>query len=166
MKNTPEIITISEKHLVGLNIQTSLSENRTRELWQAFGPIQKEIKNRIGSETYSVEIYKTDLEMRDFTPQTKFEKWAAIAVTGFDEVPQGLNTLTIPAGKYARFIYKGPHKDFPSFAQYIFMQWLPSSEFTLDDRPHFEVMGENYFGPSNPDSEEEIWIPITTSTQR
>lgn len=156
----PQLIEVNTIHLLGLNIQTSLSENRTRELWRAFGPRQKEIKNRIGSETYSVEIYEAEFDMKNFTPQTKFEKWAAIAVSDFDKIPEGLETLTIPAGKYARFNYKGLFKDYPLFAQYIFQEWLPSSGFKLDDRPHFEVMSEKYFGPLNPDSEEEIWIPI------
>jgi len=31
----------------------------------------------------------------------------------------------------------------------------------LDDRPHFEVLGDKYKN-ADPDSEEEIWIPIRT----
>ena len=35
--------------------------------------------------------------------------------------------------------------------------WIAKSDYNLDDRPHFEVLGEKYI---NADSEEEIWIPI------
>ena len=31
--------------------------------------------------------------------------------------------------------------------------------YTLDDRPHFEILGEKYKN-QDPDSEEELWIPI------
>ena len=156
----PEIIIRNEFKLLGLRIKTTLSEGKTRELWQEFGPRQKEINHRMGSETYSVEIYEPDLQMTNFTPNTPFEKWAAVQVSVFEDVPKGMETLVIPDGKYAVFNFKGLHNDYPAFAQYIFGKWLPESEFELDDRPHFEVMGEKYFGPMNPESEEEIWVPI------
>ncbi|HLT33108.1 MAG TPA: GyrI-like domain-containing protein, partial [Aquaticitalea sp.] len=41
--------------------------------------------------------------------------------------------------------------------QYIYGQWIPNSEYELDDRPHFALMGEKY---KDPESEEEFWIPI------
>jgi AraC family transcriptional regulator len=36
---------------------------------------------------------------------------------------------------------------------------LPNSNYHLDDRPHFEILGEKYKN-ADPGSEEEIWIPI------
>jgi AraC family transcriptional regulator len=36
---------------------------------------------------------------------------------------------------------------------------LPNSAYALDDRAHFEVLGEKYKN-NDPSSEEEIWIPI------
>jgi AraC family transcriptional regulator len=38
-------------------------------------------------------------------------------------------------------------------------EWLPNSAYALDDRPHFEALGEQYKN-NDPNSEEEIWIPI------
>ena len=43
--------------------------------------------------------------------------------------------------------------------QYIFTNWLPNSEYELDNRPHFEILGDKYINGSA-DSEEEIWIPV------
>jgi AraC family transcriptional regulator len=37
--------------------------------------------------------------------------------------------------------------------------WLPGSDFVLDTRPHFEVLGDQYKN-NDTTSEEEIWIPI------
>ncbi|MFM9945765.1 MAG: GyrI-like domain-containing protein, partial [Bacteroidia bacterium] len=41
----------------------------------------------------------------------------------------------------------------------IYGTWIPNSEYNLDNRPHFEILGEKYKN-NHPDSEEEIWIPI------
>jgi AraC family transcriptional regulator len=45
--------------------------------------------------------------------------------------------------------------------QYIYSTWLPASGYALDNRPHFELLGEKY-KQGSPHSEEEIWIPIST----
>jgi AraC family transcriptional regulator len=36
---------------------------------------------------------------------------------------------------------------------------LPASGYELDDRPHFEILGERYKN-NDPDSEEELWFPV------
>lgn len=51
-----------------------------------------------------------------------------------------------------------PYTDTAVFRN-IFGVWLPASGYTLDRRPHFEVLGEKYKN-ADPNSEEEIWIPI------
>jgi len=47
----------------------------------------------------------------------------------------------------------------PKTYNYIFQEWLPNSDFKLNHRPHFAVMGEKY-KRNNPDSKEELWLPI------
>ena len=70
----------------------------------------------------------------------------------------GLETFVLPEGQYAVFQYKGLSSD-NSIFQYIFGTWLPGSDYVLDDRPHFEVLGDKYKN-NDPASEEEIWVPI------
>lgn len=43
--------------------------------------------------------------------------------------------------------------------EYIFVEWLPDTIYELDNRPHFEILGEKYKN-NDPDSEEDLWIPI------
>jgi AraC family transcriptional regulator len=69
-----------------------------------------------------------------------------------------METFVLSGGEYAVFDYKGSSND-SSIFQYIFMNWLPNSGYNLDNRPHFEVLGEKYKN-NDPTSEEEIWIPI------
>jgi AraC family transcriptional regulator len=65
----------------------------------------------------------------------------------------------LPAGTYAVFVHKGgPSKAAQTF-QYILTEWLPGSEYVLDQRPHFEVLGEKY-KHNDPEAEEEIWLPV------
>ena len=71
-----------------------------------------------------------------------------------------MEAFVIQGGSYAVFIHKGATDTFHKTAEFIFSVWLPNSKYELDNRKHFEIMKENYLGPNNPDSEEEVWVPI------
>jgi AraC family transcriptional regulator len=147
-----------EKNLIGKRMIMSLSDNRTSELWQGFMSRQKEIENSIGTDLYSVQVYE-DSYFRNFNPSTEFKKWAAIEVTDLEKIPAGMESLVLAGGLYAVFLHEGAASTGPKTFQYIFRTWLPKSEYALDNRPHFEVLGEKYKN-DDPTSEEEIWIPI------
>jgi AraC family transcriptional regulator len=154
----PRIETLPEKKFVGKRIKMSFSYNKTRELWSSFMPRRKEIKNNIGSELYSIEVYEP-LYFNNFNPEKEFDKWAAVEVIDFETVPDDMETLTSPGGLYAVFMHKGSADKAPETYRYIFGTWLPASDFLLDVRPHFAVMGEKYKNDET-DSEEEVWIPV------
>lgn len=154
----PRIEHFSEKKFIGVSAAISLTDNKTMLLWRSFMPKRKEIRNPIGTELYSIQCYDV-LYFKNFNPSSIFEKWAAIEVTDFEIIPETMNSLIIPSGLYAVFLYKGSSSDNGVF-NYIFTDWLPNSEYILDNRPHFEVLGEKYKNDDQ-DSEEEIWIPIT-----
>jgi AraC family transcriptional regulator len=149
---------IPSKKLVGKRTLTSFSNNMTFELWKSFMPNRKEIKNKIGTDLYSIQSY-TPHYFDNFDPATVFEKWAALEVTDFDSIPKGFESFILPGGKYAVFDYIGAASNAAATFQYILGTWLPESIFILDDRPHFEILGEKYKN-EDPNSEEEIWIPI------
>ena len=121
-------------------------------------PRRREISNSIGMEVYSIEVY-SPIFFDNFNSEAKFDKWAAVRVSDFYAVPEDMETIISPKGLYAIFIYKGPASEGLKFYQYIFMIWLPNSGYELDNRPHFAVMGEKYKN-NDPDSEEELWIPV------
>lgn len=148
---------LNEKKLVGKRLTMSLSYNKTGELWRSFMPRRKEITNNLSNDFISMAIYKPTY-FTDFKPTNDFEKWATVEVTDFECVPKEMETFIVPAGLYAVFDHKGSSTD-NSIFQYIFGVWLPNSVYLLDDRPHFEVLGDKYKN-ADPDSEEEIWIPI------
>ena len=153
----PRIETLIEKKLIGKRIKMSLSANKTSELWQSFMPHRNDIRNKKGSQLYSVQIYSSSY-FNYFNPGAEFEKWAAAEVTDFAILPAGMDSFVLPGGLYAVFLYKGLSTD-TSIFQYIFGTWLPESGYELDNRPHFEILGEK-FKNDDPDSEEEIWISV------
>ena len=154
---TPRIEHLKEKKLVGKRLKMSLADNKTGELWKSFMPRRKEIANNLTTDLISMTVYQPN-HFADFNPTREFEKWAAVEVADFENVPDDVETFTLAAGLYAVFDYTGSSTDISIF-QYIFGTWLPNSEYLLDDRPHFEVLGPKYKN-ADPESEEEIWIPI------
>lgn len=153
----PRIETLTEKKLIGKNIKMSLADNRTGELWKTFMPRRKEIKNNITNDLYSLQIYEPTYFI-NFDPTKEFVKWAMLEVENFDSIPNDMEGFTLAGGQYAVFRQKASSKDNKIF-QYIFSNWLPNSNYFLDTRPHFEILGDKYKNDDE-NSEEEIWIPI------
>ncbi len=154
----PRIKQLKEKKLVGIRNKMSFSDNTTLELWRSFIPRLGEIENRIGTDRYSIQVYPP-LFFASVDLNTEFEKWAAIEVTDETILPDWMEGFTLHEGTYAVFDYKGSPNDAEETFKYIFGKWLPNSEYILDQRPHFEILGEKYKNDSA-DSEEEIWIPV------
>jgi AraC family transcriptional regulator len=153
----PGIIEIPPRKLIGKRLSMSFANYRISELWKSFMPRRGEIQNTLTSDLISVAIYEPG-HFTQLDPATEFERWAAVEVSEYDNVPQGMETLDLPGGLYAVFDYKGSNTDNAIF-RYILGTWVPQSDCELDDRPHFEVLGEKYRN-NDPDSEEEIWVPI------
>jgi AraC family transcriptional regulator len=123
-------------------------------------PRRHTIKNRVGLDLYSIQVYASTFDFHLFNESTPFERWATVAVADFNVVPDGMETFSLPGGLYAVFDYKGTPETFSATAQYLFGTWLPQSGYHLDNRPHFEILGSKY-KHNDPDSEEEIWIPVS-----
>lgn len=155
---TPRVELISEKKLVGKRMVMSYGDYRMGELWSSFMPRRMEIKNNLSNDLISFVVYSSN-HFEDFKATNEFERWAAVEVADFKDVPKEMETYLLQKGLYAVFLYKGLPSGISSFHQTIFNDWLPASGYKVDQRPHFEVLGEKY---KNNDllSEEEIWIPI------
>lgn len=155
----PRIENFKETKIIGRKLGMSFANDRTRELWQNFSPRKKEIGNAVNYNLYSIEIYPNSTFFENFDVSMAYKKWAGIEVSDFDSLPDEMETFIIPKGLYAVFNYKGKPSDAQQTFQYIYGVWLPNSEYKMDDRPYFALMGEKYKG-EDPESEEEFWIPI------
>jgi AraC family transcriptional regulator len=154
----PTIQTIPSKKLIGKQMLMTFAEDNTFNLWRSFMPRRKEIKNNLSNDLISMQVYPRAFDFTFANLNVQFQKWAAIEVADFNEVPKDMETFILPAGLYAVFHYKGLSTDTTIF-HYIFATWLPASEYAIDNRPHFQILGEKYKN-NDPSSEEEICIPI------
>lgn len=152
----PVIQELSSKKLLGMRIRTSRGTFQPYELWSKFMPQKKYIKNTVDEHLYSMQVYA---ENEKVAPATEFDQWAAVEVSTTQDIPDGLEAYDFGGGLYAVFIHKGTAAAFPQTIHYIHAVWLPDSEYEIDNREHFERLGEKY-DPASDDSEEEVWIPI------
>lgn len=155
----PEIRQASEIKLIGISKQVRINDPATVEIWKSFVPRRDEVKNRVDQNLYSVHIYDHDFKPENVTPQTIVTRYASVQVDSFSNIPDGMETLTIPAGVWAVFTFKGTPQQFPETWMQFMFEWLPSSSYQLDSRPHFEMLGNKY-KHNDPESEEEVWIPV------
>ena len=158
MKIIPRIELLPSKLIVGKSLEMSYSKNTTFQLWSSFMPIRKSIQNSISNDLYSIQIYPESFDFKHFNINSTFIKWAGMEVSSIENIPQEMDLLELQGGLYAVFDYKGLSTD-TSIFDYIFGTWLTNSSYRLANRPHFEVLGNKYKN-NDPESEEEIWIPI------
>ena len=152
----PRIVTGKERKLIGRKLKMSLANNRTSELWRSFMPERMKIPNKVSDAFISMRVYQEPLRIED--AKQEFERWAAVEVSNFEGTPASMETFILDGGLYAVFDYRGLNTDIRIFI-YIFTEWLPNSIYELDERPYFEVLGDKYKN-GDPESEEEIWIPV------
>ena len=155
----PRMETLGETRLVGKMARMSVTKDATAQLWREFMPLRHRVVGVADASFWSVEVYPDLGFFTNFDPEREFEKWAAVPVSTFDSLAEGLETLLIPAGLYAVFKYRGKASDVQRMYGWIYGTWIPNSGYTLDPRPHFARMGADY-KPDHPESEEELWIPV------
>lgn len=154
---TPRIELLRLTKIVGLHRSMSMGQNTTFELWQSLMKRRGEIGNAVSTDLISLQIYPPNFNPAD--GNQAFVKWAAVPVSDLQNIPDGMDFFEIPPGQYAVFKHIGGPATAAQTFGYIFGKWLPQSGYALDNRPHFEVLGERY-KHGNPESEEDIWIPV------
>jgi len=159
----PTVIEFKEKKFLGKKILMQMADNKTFELWRSFMPLRKEIKNLVSNDLFSIQIFDPKIDFKDFTQDTYFEKWAAAEVLDFDGDIADFDILNIESGLYAVYPFIGTPDKFQATFLDFYQNWLLKSDYELDNRPHFQVMGEKYKN-NDPTSEEEIWVPIKLKT--
>jgi AraC family transcriptional regulator len=155
---SPKIIQLSQRKAIGMQSSMHHGEfGNIVELWKRFMPNRMAIKNTLNNEFIALQEYD---DFNNF--EAVFDIWACVEVSSIDGVPEGMEAFTIPEGDYAVFLQKG--MDASATYQRIMTEWLPSSGYVIDNRPHFQVMGEKYKNGS-PDSEEDFYVPVKKSIQ-
>ncbi|EPR70267.1 putative transcription regulator, MerR family [Winogradskyella psychrotolerans RS-3] len=151
----PKIKESSEIKVIGLSAKIKRHEqHKIVALWKQFMPRKHELETLASEELIAIQVFSLQ---KNGEPKEEFEIWACAEVTDFKTMPQNLKSFTIPSGKYAVFLHKGTNARLTY--ENIMSKWLENSGYLIDDRPHFQVMGETYENGS-PDSEEDFYVPI------
>ena len=151
----PKILEVSEIKVIGLSTTIKMHEqHKIVALWKQFMPRKHELKTLVSEELIAMQIFNLQ---KNGEPDEDFDIWACAEVEDFNTMPQNLKSFTIPSGKYAVFLHRGMNASLTY--QNIMTEWLPNSGYVIDDRPHFQVMGQTYKNGS-PDSEEDFYVPI------
>ncbi|MFM2269220.1 MAG: hypothetical protein RL757_2661 [Bacteroidota bacterium] len=149
----------ADKKMVGKQMTMTLANPQTFKLWQSFMPHRRDVQQVVGTDLFSIKIFDSSQPFDFNNPEMTFQKWAAVEVSEFQNVPQNLETLVLKGGLYAVFAYTGDPSGAENAFRYIFETWLPNSDYVFDSRPQFEILGEKYKN-NHPDSEEDIYIAI------
>lgn len=152
-----KIVDVKAKNLIGMVETMSGNNNLTRRLFSAFMPRRKEVENKLTPSVFDVRVYSNDYFTSGYNPTLSFQKWAAMEVSSLNKIPEGMKSVTIPTGKYA--VFTVPNNNDAAIFQYIFTEWLPNSQFTLDNRPHLDEFDESAIAKA-PTAMQRIMIPI------
>lgn len=153
---------MSSKKLIGISIETSVGNSQAVHAWKEFMPLQKEVPGKKPGTYYSIQDYPEGY-LDKFDPHAVFTTWAAKEIDASQEINDGLSSVELKGGLYVTFIHKGTAAEIGQSLGYMYGQWIPENGYRIDtDRKHFEVLSKNYGGPTNPNSQEEAWIPIVS----
>jgi AraC family transcriptional regulator len=162
-----KIKNLPEKKFVGMQRKMTFESipQETVALWSQFMPLRKTIKNNVDLNLYSLQVYDSLLTIGEVSGKDSFTKWALAEVLDLENPPNKMESFILNGGLYAVFLHKGLPQDFVKTQQYIFREWLPNSEYEIDHRPHFEILGASYKN-NDPSSEEEFWLPICLKSNK
>lgn len=143
-----EIATKDEITVVGMRHM----KGQIMQLWQEFLPRSVEIKNSLDKG-----VFYGFQGMVDGSDSVYI---ACTEVSTFDDVPEGMVSWTIPAGKYAVFTCKGiPESLDDTFDEKLYTNWLPSAELEPSANYYVEIYDQR-FRPGSEDSEVDLWVPV------
>jgi len=152
----PTFIELSAKKMVGCCIYTTGNQTDFPSIWNVFMKRKKEIPSTVNqSPTYAVEFYG-----EEFFSEGKWFYMPCVEVESLDSIPMYMVGKTIPAARYAVFEHKGGVEGIHDLFQYIYKEWLPTSEFELAYPFDMEVYDERFLGIDNSESILSIYVPV------
>ena len=78
-----------------------------------------------------------------------------------DFSPTGeVGVQTIPAGRYAMFLHRGPYENLSSTYDAIYRDWLPNSREQLRNQSSFELYLNSVENTPPAELRTEIWVPL------
>lgn len=162
----PKIITTPEILIVGMetkvqNVYADYQDfNKTLvPLWNNFLEEAIHINERLD---FAIGLIKYDEFLLDEEEQSYI---AAVAVSGFSNIPKNMITLKIPAQTYAVFTNTGLGDKSSLTMNYIYGTWLPQSQYRRSKTDDFERF-DNRYSLGVQSSVSEYYLPITKAKKK
>lgn len=160
----PEIKSKETFVVTGMEITTTLNNNKIPELWASFLPRASEIQNAKNNRVfYGVCKCNPSFLVKEFNDDTPFEEVVGLEINRDKKIPEGMVKHEVQGGLYAVFTHKGKLENLRTTYDYIWGTWVPNSGYEIDLRDDFEVYDQRFLGPDNESSEMDIYIPIKSS---
>ena len=154
-----EIINVKQGKLIGIKISVFTIFNQEKydakaipTAWQIFFAKARGTELANTTTFYGASIPSMSMD----APMDYF----AGAIVPIDrEVPQGFESVEIPAGDYLSIVHSGPITNIASSYQKAYMETLPSSGKEMRPAPHLEIY-DSMKDPMAEDYEMSIAVPI------
>lgn len=138
--------------VIGLGIQCTFENtNAIPALWQAFNAREREVSTASTCAAYGV-CHSGDNEGR-------FRYLAGVAVPGGTQIPEGMERVLVPAGRYAVFCHTGHISEYGNTVYTIWNKSISDLGLTTRQAPDFEVY-DSRFDAKTGRGTVEIWIPV------
>lgn len=151
----PKIVDKEKFMVVGMKYYGSNNNNEIPELWNRFNSRMPEIKDVLNK---NVAMGVCEF-VENLTDESKFTYFACQEVCSLEDIPIGMDGLTVGKNKYAVFTHKGSVDRLGDTYAYIYGSWLPRSGYEPSKSHDFEYYDER-FNPTDENSELDIYIPI------
>ena len=126
------------------------------QLWSEFPGRAGSVPHRSGETMYGI-IYGLPEVQRSHPHELQYI--AAVQVSQAAGVPEGMVAWTVPAGKFAVFLHRGPIQRIAETCRYIYREWLPASTYEHSEVADVELYDDRFCADSE-SSEMEYWISI------
>ncbi|WP_163834919.1 AraC family transcriptional regulator [Spartinivicinus ruber] len=129
--------------------------------WEKFWSRSYEIKATNINCYYGLSVVPTKTRQKNGCSGV-FQYLTALEAVDGDVVPKGMDKLSLPPQKYAKYTYEGPVSGFQAFIMRVWTHYLPESGLEAIESPEIEVYDERCRLDSHK-SEMDYLVPVKTN---
>lgn len=130
--------------------------NRISEAFSKLG----EVAGRAGLFGPGAEMLAIYYDDPETTPEAELRSDAALSVQPSAAIPNGLGSTTIPAGRYAKALHRGPYDRLGDAWARLMGEWLPKSGYRVEEGVSFERYLNSPMNAKPEDLLTELYIPL------
>lgn len=157
----PKIVELPEIKVAGLRGETTLRDNRLRELWDRANSLYMQIPHQIpNGRAFGICEACAENTLYTMSDDILFTEVAGTEVSSFEGLTEPFVQKVILGGRYAVFTHRGTLRMLPQTFDYIWGTWFLTTKEEMDWREDFELYDERFFGYDHPDSEVDLYIPV------